>query len=247
MPREISHYLVRQFDYSKCAFTLENGEEVKIEEEDVQMILGLPRGELDIIEYENIETDDKLKAFRTRWGNPVNGAPLVPMKMIENKAADNNFKIDFVLFMVSYFLWCDHLSQVSRHRILKSISDVDNIKKFNWCKFVFEGLVNSCEKWKGNEKRHYQGPQTFLILCYVYKVSNPELGGINDYRFPILSCWNDTMLKFRLDTEWANGGFGRGSDVGRIPLSPLQNEKTTKDEGEYEETYQDRGQTRRWI
>ncbi|XP_047319482.1 probable polyamine transporter At3g13620 [Impatiens glandulifera] len=149
-PGEISRYLVRKFDCNKCSFTLENGEEVKIEEEDVHMVLGLPRGELDIVEYQNKEIDDKLKAFRTRWGN------------------------------------------LSRYRILKNISDVDNIKKFNW-------------------------------------VSNPELGGVTERRFPILSCWNDTTLKFRLDTKFDNGGFGRGSVLGRIPLPGMWEESNDED------------------
>ena len=94
--------------------TLTNREELKIDKEDIQCILNLPRGDVDITESIGQNSDgDKylqmLRAWRIRWaGSDIKGSPttvLITDRIIENKDADDDFNRDFVVYVVSSFLW----------------------------------------------------------------------------------------------------------------------------------------------
>ncbi|XP_047322625.1 histone deacetylase HDT1-like [Impatiens glandulifera] len=85
-----------------------------IDEDDVQCILNIPRGEIDVTESIGKNSDGPeylaiLRAWRMRWvGSETSGAPIIssmPEVILANTTADDDFKRDFVVYAVSSFLW----------------------------------------------------------------------------------------------------------------------------------------------
>ena len=114
-PLELSLYLLKNFQASTSMFTLSSGERLSIDEEDVHCVLNLPRGEVEIVESIGKNEDSEppeyvelLRAWRRRWvGLPNKGAPStasMPDIIKQNTSAYDNFKRDFVVYVVSSFL-----------------------------------------------------------------------------------------------------------------------------------------------
>lgn len=121
-PTEFSHGIVKMFNPSRRSIILTSGKEIHIEEEDVQAVLDLPRGPFEIEECIGGESgeskyNDFLRVWRRRWGiNEDSGSPETSEMgkiILQNRSGDSNFKIDFVVYVVSSFLWT---SQSSRAR-----------------------------------------------------------------------------------------------------------------------------------
>ncbi|XP_047331265.1 WEB family protein At4g27595, chloroplastic-like [Impatiens glandulifera] len=74
-------HLVSTFDIVRRSLVLNNGDEIRIDEEDVQCVLNIPRGEIEIVESNGNDSkdlvyNDFLKNWRRRWGLHQNkGAP----------------------------------------------------------------------------------------------------------------------------------------------------------------------------
>ena len=114
-PTRLSLYLLKNFRTSNSVITLSNAEKLCIDEEDIYCVLNLPRGPVPIVEslgkYEESEPREYMKilrAWRTRWvGNPNRGAPStnsMPKMIKQNVSSDENFKRDFVVYVVSSFI-----------------------------------------------------------------------------------------------------------------------------------------------
>ena len=105
LPKILSYWLVDNFDTEKCAIQFADGEEIKIDEEDVHLTLGIPRGDA-LIEMPRIVGKSKLK---TEWRKQFKDVPAHKMpqtndvckKMLEYKNAGKWFKRNFVVALTS--------------------------------------------------------------------------------------------------------------------------------------------------
>ena len=113
-PTYLSINVIKNFDVVKRSIVLPNGEEILIDEDLIHSVLNIPKGEMDVVE--SIGQDPKESAYqdfllnwRTRWGANENKrrpeCNEMQSRMIEIGNSDDDFKIDFVVYVVSTFLW----------------------------------------------------------------------------------------------------------------------------------------------
>lgn len=79
--------------------------------------------------------------------------------------------------------------------------DIEGIKHLNYCKFTINGLLDAVTKWKVNEASYFEGPFTFLLVCYMDQVVEYTIRSKYLKKFPILSCWDDKMVRVRVRAE----------------------------------------------
>lgn len=165
---KLSTYLVQNFDVYRCALKLED-EEMLLTEDDVDSTLGLPHGPLQVIEGNNSNaTEDYnnlLTQWRARWNVPTCG-PITKTLcdgILAMKEHGDMFKRDFVVFVVSTMLK-GHTNRSSNFKVLYSLINVDKIKEYNWCRYVFTSLIRSVERWKKKPTSNFTGPLVFLLV-----------------------------------------------------------------------------------
>nr|GMD95748.1 uncharacterized protein LOC109168056 [Ipomoea batatas] len=145
-PMELNKLLQKLTDEQKnavqeigCALRLEK-EEMLLTEDDVESTLGLPKGDIQVVEGNNsnatIEYNNLVEEWRVHWGID-SCSPLVKRLyegIGERKDHGDMFKRDFVVFVVSS-LFKGHAKWTSNFKILYSLMDVNNIKNLNWLQF----------------------------------------------------------------------------------------------------------------
>ncbi|CAI9114842.1 OLC1v1015651C1 [Oldenlandia corymbosa var. corymbosa] len=183
---------------------------MKITEEDVEAVLGLPRGPKTVVEAYDSRTSPKIK----RSTRILSGRYFV------------------LFFMASMLLRTKNAC--CRHQVMKSLMNVDDIKIYNWCKYVAKELYDAVEQWQKNPQGAFNGPVIFLILCYLDRVEYKDGDGI-PRQFPVIARWDNDRVTKRLALERKGAGFGSGKPLDRIAVSkrmdedePIQDEEMRK-------------------
>nr|GMD06034.1 uncharacterized protein LOC109168056 [Ipomoea batatas] len=199
LDKMLTTYLVKNFDVYRCALRLEK-EEMLLTEDDVESRLGLPKGDIQVVEGNNsnatTEYNNLVEEWRVHWGID-SCSPLVKRLsegIGERKDHGDMFKMDFVVFVVSN-LFKGHAKWTSNFKILYSLMDMNNIKNLNWCGYIFKSLIDSVEKWTKTPTTFVTGPLIFLV---------------------------------RFAAEKRSGAYGRGKvlDIVRKPVANVENNET---------------------
>nr|GMD95279.1 uncharacterized protein LOC109189836 [Ipomoea batatas] len=88
-PLRMGHWLLTNFDPVNMCFRLENGDVLNIREDDLQAVLGLPRGEIVITKQPKDDVSDLLKEWR---GNFIRDKHDVTLGIIGRKFAQSKAK-----------------------------------------------------------------------------------------------------------------------------------------------------------
>lgn len=141
---------------------------LKVTEEDVVDVLGLPKGETDV----SFEGDNKrISAWKNQF--PGKLASRITEKEVRDKIeastmADDNFKQNFMVLMTNLFIKSNKTSFVYP-KVLKFTGNYDDAKHYNWCKPVIEGLQTSHESWWVNPRtQFYTGSLVFLLVSKIH-------------------------------------------------------------------------------
>lgn len=110
-PTNIGRYLCQSFNYKTRSFVLEDGTFVPIDEEDVEPVLDLPHVKEEIIEAITggkgvpLEYPPFVLSWKRIWGFEDSSTPYTVQmisRILDN--TDDDFKVDFCVFLVSSFL-----------------------------------------------------------------------------------------------------------------------------------------------
>ncbi|KAL2931296.1 ATP synthase subunit b [Bienertia sinuspersici] len=103
-------------------------------------------------------------------------------------------------------------------RIVKCLVDVDEIRAYNWSKYVLDRLCEAVRKYKNGDLDYFTGCVMLLQLIYVYRLKfrNKEV----DCSLPLVQHWTDENVKDRVSSETKAVCFGRGClDTTTYPVS----------------------------
>nr|GMC68107.1 uncharacterized protein LOC109179738 isoform X2 [Ipomoea batatas] len=156
-----------------------NGVVLNIREEDVQAMLGLPRGEVVITKRAKDDVSDLLKEW---WGKFVMDSHDITLGMIGRKFGDHLqgdiwFKRHFAILVVSTL--CTTMGNVYAYQLIfNHFEDVEKIKDLNWCMFLLECLVDTHGKWIHKQNQPFTGPLLFLTALCMDRLTHSTRGGL---------------------------------------------------------------------
>lgn len=163
IPHEIGINVLWWFDHNGCEMCFDN-KSIKIDDEDVNLILGLPRGKKEIHFKKDKET---LAGWRARF--PEKQGSRITEKNVSDAIANSTvadlfFKQNFMVLMTNLFLRTNKTGFVSQYA-LGFDGDFDNAKDYNWCKAVLQNLKDAHELWWENvHSQYYTGSLVFLLV-----------------------------------------------------------------------------------
>ncbi|KAK1372466.1 hypothetical protein POM88_028659 [Heracleum sosnowskyi] len=131
IPKNTTINVVLWFDYDKLWLNLSDNRIIRVTEEDVHEILGLPRGKMDI---KMISDEDKLATWRSQFDEDRPGHKITE-KMVfraitRSTEVNLQFKQNFMILMMNLFIRCIKNSYLSQE-VLGFVGNFDNAAKFN--------------------------------------------------------------------------------------------------------------------
>ncbi|GER29227.1 E3 ubiquitin-protein ligase [Striga asiatica] len=230
-PPNLCYYLVTQYRYASNTLILRGNREMNITAEDVEAVLGLPRGPKEVIEGDWYDKDEQynkmLGDFRETFGfKRTAGAPTAK-KLVQyltgkdvergQRVYGDDFKRIFVIAVVSLFLWRNR-GQECKFRLLQSLRKPSDIINYNWCQYVLQALSESVKMWnESGGEAHFNGPLTFLVVCYLDRVQFMNKTYV-PRKFPAIAYWTNQAIFKRVREEQSGQGFGMGSILD--PIKP---------------------------
>lgn len=155
------------FEHNKCEFGLFPNRNLKITEDDVFDIIGLPQGKLDVkLEDSKDKIQSWGKQFKERQPSRIT-EKMLREKIAESRDADEHFKQNFMILMANLFIRTDKTSFVCP-KILRFSGNFDNARDYNWCKLVIQNLKEAHEQWWNDPKtQYYTGCFVFLLVRHI--------------------------------------------------------------------------------
>ncbi|KAK1396790.1 hypothetical protein POM88_006653 [Heracleum sosnowskyi] len=151
IPHEIGINVIWWFDHLNYEMSFGKDRKIKICEEDMNDILGLPRGEKEV-EYktDKKKDDEQVKEWREKFQMRKDDSKITE-KMIcdasgRSEDADLFFKQNFMVLMTNIFVRTNKSSFVDQYAVSFK-GDFDKGKDYNWCKEVFKNLKEAHELW----------------------------------------------------------------------------------------------------
>ncbi|XP_019167544.1 PREDICTED: uncharacterized protein LOC109163239 [Ipomoea nil] len=186
------------------AIKLSDGRFLRITEEGVAAVLGLPNGSVTMTERDTHMVGPDLLAWRCkvkkRNGNiMVHALATLALSLKEGGVW---FKRHFCVVVAST------LNDYANQKTVHMFKDVRMIKDLDWCGYLLSSLVNTHDSWSQTTARKFPGPLLFLTLFYVDRV---KAGERNVPRAnPAAHGWPKRSLDAREQQEVDAGGFGYG-------------------------------------
>ncbi|KAJ8432427.1 hypothetical protein Cgig2_016057 [Carnegiea gigantea] len=233
IPKDLATWLLQKFDPASNTLKLSDNRVLEITEEDVHATLALPMGQLEVQVASTCEPKNEytklLEQWRIRWNLGRTGSPKVGKmvdRILDRGDYGDEFKRDFVLYIISTCI-IGSMNGDAFFRILKSLVDVNQIVKYNWCAFLLRCLNDTVVEWKQNRTRYFRGPLLFLMLFYLDRV---EFRGkrCKDRWFPTAIHWTtDAVEQRNKDEKEFPGEYGRGKTIDRIDYQLIIREGET--------------------
>lgn len=169
LPHKLGFQLLQAFDENKCTLNLSCGQ-IQITEQDVHLVLGLPKGMLHV-EYEKDQKTYVVKeiSFREQFEkNNIRTADL--LQKIKNSPVNDKFKMNFLVMMGNTFIQTVSNVLVDQ-RFVHFNGDMNRCYAYNWCAYLLESLKVCKKEWmKDPSTKYFCGPLVFLIvsLCHYF-------------------------------------------------------------------------------
>ncbi|CAA0831252.1 Unknown protein [Striga hermonthica] len=164
-PAKMGHWLVENFNHMDRKLKLYGGEKIHVKEDDVYVVLGLPRGTIEITNKKKKTESELLKEWVRLYNvsKPANITAMRVLDMIQNcDRSDDWFKRNFVVLMVTC-LFESTSNGMANLRIIHLLSDLSNVMNMNWCSYMIRCLVCTKKSWNDNRgRKNFTGPLLFL-------------------------------------------------------------------------------------
>nr|GMD54674.1 uncharacterized protein LOC109189836 [Ipomoea batatas] len=203
-PGRLGRWLLLNFDPETMSLRLGNEFSLQIQEEDVEAVLGLPRGGVAVTYRGSNDVSEFLLSWRHEFLKVKHGiTPTMISKKMESLLDGGGwFRHHFTTLMVSTLIRCMN-NGYAYQNIFDDLEVVENIKDLNWCRFVLDSLVETRALWVQDQKQRYIGPLLFLTVA--------RLGGPVPRAVPAFRGWTSKLLRAREFIEIRSGGFGLGA------------------------------------
>ncbi|KAK1368375.1 hypothetical protein POM88_034467 [Heracleum sosnowskyi] len=210
-----------------------NDRKIKITEEDVNDILGLPRGKKEV-EYktEKKKDDEKVQEWRERFPMRKDDSKITE-KMIcdaigRSEDADLFFKQNFMVLMTNLFVRTNKSSFVDQYA-MSFKGDFDKAEEYNWCKEVLKNLKEAHELWFENPlTQYYTGSLVFLLFLYLDRTTNDQIK-VERTR-PVYIAWKTSLIAKRSEVEMYDESFVKGQILKIFNIGKKEEEMQKKGE-----------------
>jgi hypothetical protein len=171
LPLQLGYWLVENFDPYRNCIVLPSGGTLQILPEEVQATFGLPMGPKKVELAKSFNESIEFTSIYAKWKSQfdVNETQIsvktLVHHMYDQRVANNDFKVNFVLLVVSLLIRNTQKSVVNVH-ILKSLCDVNDICNYDWCEYVLSSLRAAKLDWM-KSKVNFCGPLLFLIVIHL--------------------------------------------------------------------------------
>ncbi|KAL1831635.1 hypothetical protein ACET3Z_001286 [Daucus carota] len=216
------------FEHNKCEFGLFPNRNLKITEDDVFDIIGLPQGKLDVkLEDSKDKIQSWGKQFKERQPSRIT-EKMLREKIAESRDADEHFKQNFMILMANLFIRTDKTSFVCP-KILRFSGNFDNARDYNWCKLVIQNLKEAHEQWWNDPKtQYYTGCFVFLLYFYLARTSHPDVRVKKTW--PAFVGWKNSCIDDRAKREGLDNNFGHGDIVPEFETPDESNQNDVNSE-----------------
>ncbi|KAH9610931.1 hypothetical protein KSS87_015848 [Heliosperma pusillum] len=155
-------------------------------------------------------TDNRLKKeWRLRFDLQNNSDPITVKRVFETLRGSNDsgdeFKKPFVLFSVSVFL-APTSNKTIDLKLVRVVANVENIRAYDWCDYIFREMVNSVKVFKQGGKSIVSGCILVVMLAYFHRFNFK--GDVMGHTLPLISHWDDEKLSKRVQDEKKTGSLG---------------------------------------
>ncbi|KAL3620132.1 hypothetical protein CASFOL_035044 [Castilleja foliolosa] len=165
LPIALSYWLLENFDIKSCVIKLQMGRELRLEDNDAEIVLGVPNGTKPIVRQCKKDVHPLIAEFRGKFSKSVNiTAASVMEEMLKLDAKDVWFRRLFLIMMKTVLVECLGNGYVSTQTI-PNFEDVDDARSLNWGKYMKRCLVESVSRWQEKKTRNFGGPIVLLLDC----------------------------------------------------------------------------------
>lgn len=165
IPVEMAVNVVWFYDPYHNWLNLDDNIVIRITENDVHDILGLPKGKRNVI----LAPADAVKnEWRNQYPKKKAGHKITELMILNAITSTGEvnlqFKQNFMVLMYNLFIRCIKNPYVSQD-VLGLVGNFDQASEFNWCKLVVEELQQASVAWLQDPKnQYYTGSLMFLIV-----------------------------------------------------------------------------------
>ncbi|CAO2824945.1 unnamed protein product [Amaranthus hypochondriacus] len=216
-------WLVNRFDQSSRYFELSPGVGFVLTPYDVHDVFGLPfNAGNNIVECRMGVKDDPDFHFKRDLRDIFNVDKDIPLQMVEKKILElkeggETFKNLFVLHAFYSFL-APHRKRFVDMRLAKVVSNVDQIRTYDWCSYVIDRFCEADKAYKQGNLQFHSGCLILLELFYFHRLRFRDVG--EPTTLPLIQHCNDEKIKIRINGEKEAKRFGLGIlDTVTYPIS----------------------------
>ncbi|KAL3618586.1 hypothetical protein CASFOL_037668 [Castilleja foliolosa] len=214
LPITLSYWLLENFDIKSCVIKLQMGRELRLEDDDAEIVLGIPNGTKPIMRQCKKDVHPLITQFRGKFRIGMNiTAAMVMEEMLRLDAKDVWFRRLFLIMMKTVLVECLGNGYVSTQTI-PNFEDVDDARNLNWGKYMKRCLVENILRWQEKKTRNFGGPIVLLLGLYADRV-DLLTGSVVPRAFPSIKGWTSKLLKKREEDEKMCEGFGHGYPIAR--------------------------------
>ncbi|KAL2937722.1 Ubiquitin carboxyl-terminal hydrolase 8 [Bienertia sinuspersici] len=152
-------------------FNIGGGKQFVITPYDVYDVFCLPLNpSKDVVE--TLRMGDNV--LKSEWRDHFGVSGNIPLRLVEDKIKDlkrggDEFKRLFVVLVFSTFL-APIANRTADLRFIKSLVNVNEIRSFNWCKYVLERLCEAVKNYKKGEQQSVSGCVLLLEILYFHRL-----------------------------------------------------------------------------
>lgn len=186
---DLCAWLARRFDPQRCAFNL-YGKWAKFSPQDVTYILGLQ------FSGTNVVTTGTKANIEDLCTSIYDGQPEVSLKHLSDRLrSSTDASDDFIRMSVLYMIACmlrPSMQITLTVAALHSVADVASLRHTNWCKFVFDGVIEGIQKFQSSARGSLGGCLLVLMVTLL----------IRDVFVNVYVVYNGYIVSYGLPVTW---------------------------------------------
>jgi len=173
-PLRLGYWLLSNLDLQSMSLKLPNGLAIEVDEEAVEVVLGLPRGTKVITDRAKHEKSVILNSWRESFEKVDYSITPTDVAQKLQKYPDGGecFIRNYAILVVSTVVRCMQNGYVYQH-VLPNLDDTLEIANLNWCRYVIHSLISTLTAWKAGETQRFTGPLVFLTVFTRDAISKP--------------------------------------------------------------------------
>nr|GMD86867.1 uncharacterized protein LOC109193148 isoform X1 [Ipomoea batatas] len=162
-PPCLVHWLLSNFDGEARAFDLGGGRLLPLEESDVELVLGFPRGGIEMVKRDKLHISNLLQHWRGKFEKKRHYVTPseIATHMVKHVDGGILFRRHFCMLVLNTLVGCMR-NGYANQMYFQCFDDVRRIRDLNWCKLLVDSLVETQAAWKSGRHKCFVGPAEFV-------------------------------------------------------------------------------------